>query len=309
MVVVRNVFPAEQAAAWNDELGDYVTPNGFYEQRDNPEPDHFFSNLKSRKPQIFGIYWSSPQVQARQSPALTATRTFLTGLWTSCGPTGAYFDSQRQCTYADRIRRREPGDTTLGLSAHMDAGSVERWRRSHHPRSEVGRSAFHAPDPATGVHRDRSEKASPTDRDATDPQGRGMGTDAAFATLGLAVGAQPIEITRAFRALSRATHPDHGGDRRCFEVVLAAFRALQCVGLVTKEPAAPPAAPTSQPAVPGTTAGRYRSFLRDLDRAAAMIVTPIPATATPANLSVRPDRASDRFAEILERELRRAASS
>lgn len=145
VVVVRNVFPAEQAAAWNDELGDYVTRNGFYEQRDDPELDHFFSNLKSRKPQIFGIYWSRPQVQARQSPALTATRTFLTGLWTSSGPTGAYFDSQRQCTYADRIRRREPGDTTLGLSAHMDAGSVERWRRSHHPRSEVGRSAFSRP--------------------------------------------------------------------------------------------------------------------------------------------------------------------
>ena len=135
-----------------------------------------------------------------------------------------------------------------------------------------------------------------------------MGTDAAFATLGLAVGAQPIEITRAFRALSRATHPDHGGDRRCFEVVLAAFRALQCAGLVTKAPAAPPAAPTSQRPVTGAAAARYRSFLRDLDRAAAMIVTPLPAAATPANHSVRPGRASDRFAEILERELHRAAA-
>ena len=29
--------------------------------------------------------------------------------------------------YADRVRRRQPGDETLGLSPHMDAGTVERW--------------------------------------------------------------------------------------------------------------------------------------------------------------------------------------
>jgi hypothetical protein len=38
-----------------------------------------------------------------------------------------YFAPDRECTYADRIRRREPGDRSLGLSAHIDAGSVERW--------------------------------------------------------------------------------------------------------------------------------------------------------------------------------------
>ena len=38
-----------------------------------------------------------------------------------------HFDPGRDCTYADRIRRREPGDRSLGLSAHVDAGSVERW--------------------------------------------------------------------------------------------------------------------------------------------------------------------------------------
>ena len=29
--------------------------------------------------------------------------------------------------YADRVRRREPGDVSLGLSTHCDAGSFERW--------------------------------------------------------------------------------------------------------------------------------------------------------------------------------------
>ena len=37
------------------------------------------------------------------------------------------FDPDQQCTYADRVRRRQPGDKTLGLSPHMDAGTVERW--------------------------------------------------------------------------------------------------------------------------------------------------------------------------------------
>jgi hypothetical protein len=38
-----------------------------------------------------------------------------------------HFAPDRACCYADRIRRREPGDATLGLSPHMDGGSVERW--------------------------------------------------------------------------------------------------------------------------------------------------------------------------------------
>ena len=37
------------------------------------------------------------------------------------------FNPDLQCTYADRARRRQPGDKSLGLSPHMDAGSVERW--------------------------------------------------------------------------------------------------------------------------------------------------------------------------------------
>ena len=37
------------------------------------------------------------------------------------------FNPDLQCTYADRVRRRQPGDKTLGLSPHMDAGTVERW--------------------------------------------------------------------------------------------------------------------------------------------------------------------------------------
>jgi hypothetical protein len=37
------------------------------------------------------------------------------------------FDPDLQCTHADRVRCRQPGDKTLGLSPHMDTGTVERW--------------------------------------------------------------------------------------------------------------------------------------------------------------------------------------
>jgi hypothetical protein len=126
-VVVRQVFPRAQAQAWNEELGEYVAKNGYYETKVDPTLDQYFSVLESARPQIFGIYWSRPQVLARQAESMATTRAFLNGLWISGRDGKAYFDPRRECTYADRIRRREPGDTTLGLSPHMDAGSVERW--------------------------------------------------------------------------------------------------------------------------------------------------------------------------------------
>jgi hypothetical protein len=126
-VVIRQVFRREQAEAWNQELGEYVMSNGYYEAEADPTLDQYFSTLVSARPQIFGIYWSRPQVLARQSENLAATRAFLNSLWISGRDGEQYFDPRRECTYADRIRRREPGDTTLGLSPHMDAGSVERW--------------------------------------------------------------------------------------------------------------------------------------------------------------------------------------
>ncbi|HKQ07772.1 MAG TPA: YbiU family protein [Blastocatellia bacterium] len=126
-VVIRQVFPREQAAAWNQELGEYVMSNGYYEAEADPTLDQYFSTLVSARPQIFGIYWSRPQVFARQAESLAAARVFLNSLWISGRDGEQYFDPRRECTYADRIRRREPGDTTLGLSPHMDAGSVERW--------------------------------------------------------------------------------------------------------------------------------------------------------------------------------------
>ncbi|HYD99774.1 MAG TPA: DUF1479 domain-containing protein [Alphaproteobacteria bacterium] len=126
--VVRGVFPAAQVREWNDELGRYLDTNRYYDlEKEKRGLDKYFSALKSGRPQIFGIYWSKPQMLARQDPKLAETRAFLNRLWRHDGEDGPVFDPDLECTYADRTRRREPGDKTLGLSPHMDGGSVERW--------------------------------------------------------------------------------------------------------------------------------------------------------------------------------------
>ena len=127
-VIIRNVFPRSQADAWNSQLEAYIDDNDYYsKQAAKRDLDQYFSDLASDRPQIFGLYWSKPQVMARQADAMAMTKRFLNRLWKSATAAGQEFDPDSDYTYADRVRRREPGDTTLGLSPHMDAGSFERW--------------------------------------------------------------------------------------------------------------------------------------------------------------------------------------
>jgi len=127
-VVIRNVFSKSLIDEWNEDLVRYITDNGYYEQcKDKAHLDQYFSSLQSSKPQVFGIYWSQPQIKARQDKAMAKTKAWLNNLWVYEKNGNIVFDPNKECTYADRIRRREPGDNTFGLSPHIDAGSVERW--------------------------------------------------------------------------------------------------------------------------------------------------------------------------------------
>ncbi|GAB5510501.1 MAG: DUF1479 domain-containing protein [Hyphomicrobiales bacterium] len=126
--IIRGVYPRAQAEDWNAELGEYIAENGYLTKaKEKAGLDKYFSALKAGVPQIFGLYWSKPQVMARQGETMAATKRFLNGLWDIAGPMGDEFDPNQDYAYADRTRRREPGDTTLGLSPHMDSGSYERW--------------------------------------------------------------------------------------------------------------------------------------------------------------------------------------
>jgi len=125
--VIRNVFPREQVQSWDDDIAQYVELNHLDKRLENRAEDKYFGQLASSKPQIYGVYWSKPQVLARQSASLTAARVFLNKLWRNESDGRVHFDPERVPVYADRLRRRPPGSASLGLSAHCDGGSVERW--------------------------------------------------------------------------------------------------------------------------------------------------------------------------------------
>ena len=127
-VVMRGVFDAKQVEQWNSDVGHYLDDNDYIgKSKSKVGLDKYFSTLASGAPQIFSVYWSKPQVQARQHQDLAKARSFLNRLWDFAGPNGPVFDPDRECAYADRLRRRAPGAASLGLSPHADAGSVERW--------------------------------------------------------------------------------------------------------------------------------------------------------------------------------------
>ena len=127
-VIIRDVFEDNMMDEMNKNLENYIEENNYYEdQKKKADLDKYFSELKSGKPQIFGLYWSKTQVQIRQSAEMDVVKKWLNNLWINKNKDEVIFDPNQELVYADRIRRREPGDSTLGLSPHCDAGSVERW--------------------------------------------------------------------------------------------------------------------------------------------------------------------------------------
>lgn len=128
-VVLRGVFSAQQVNAWNDSIAAYIATLGYEKMATSKVGlDKYFSQLGASKPQIYSLYWTPAQIQARQHLDMARAKAFLNGLWDARGADGQpEFDPDRECIYADRIRRRPPGAVGLGLSPHADGGSVERW--------------------------------------------------------------------------------------------------------------------------------------------------------------------------------------
>jgi len=127
-VIIRNVFDKNKVKDLNEDLDKYVLENNYFEdQKKKIGIDKYFSDLKSGKPQIFGLYWSKAQSEIRHSKEMETVKKWLNNLWNYNYGGKNVFDPNRELVYADRVRRREPGDDTLGLSPHCDAGSIERW--------------------------------------------------------------------------------------------------------------------------------------------------------------------------------------
>lgn len=125
-VVVRGHFPAEQARQWDKDLVEYVESNDFDKQYRGPGDD-FFGTLTASRPEIFPIYWSKPQMEARQSRRMHDVQTFLNRFWTVTSEGKTWFDPEVSYIYPDRVRRRPPGTSSKGLGPHTDSGALERW--------------------------------------------------------------------------------------------------------------------------------------------------------------------------------------
>lgn len=150
--VVRGTFDREEAEDWDRQLGDYITRNCFEREFLDKHPD------AAEGSRIWPVYWSRPQVLARQHPRMVAVRSFLNSLWRAESGGVRWLDPTSDIGYPDRIRRREPGASSKGLAAHVDAPSSGGWRIPENqlvfePLLRHGLSAYDAFDAAhrTGV--------------------------------------------------------------------------------------------------------------------------------------------------------------
>jgi hypothetical protein len=124
--VVQGTFSRQRAERWDAALASYVERNRFAETY-RAIDDGVFGGLAAGKPSIYPIYWSKPQIEARQDNNMVAVRRFLNSFWKHESEGRVWFDPDRDTAYPDRVRRRPPGSNSSGLSPHTDSGSVERW--------------------------------------------------------------------------------------------------------------------------------------------------------------------------------------
>lgn len=152
-LVVRGHFPREQAEQWDRDIVDYVESNDFFEHYRGPGDD-FFGSVGS-KPEIYPIYWSPAQMQARQSTRMATVQSFLNHRWTFESDGTRWFDPDRDTLYPDRIRRRPPGADSDGLGAHLDPGTLDLWMTSGYQQAfdALFRGDVDAHDPWDASHR------------------------------------------------------------------------------------------------------------------------------------------------------------
>lgn len=154
-LVVRQTFPRDRALAMDQSMLTYLDDNQFDAVYRGPG-DNFFGSLDASRPEIYPIYWSKAQMEARQSQEIGQVQSFLNRLWTFKNAAGAdWFDPDTSIIYPDRIRRRLPGTTSKGLGAHTDSGALERWLLPAYQQvfRHIFNNRFAEYDPWDGAHR------------------------------------------------------------------------------------------------------------------------------------------------------------
>jgi hypothetical protein len=152
-LIVRGHFPRQQALAWDAGIVDYVESNRFFENYRGPGDD-FFGSVGS-KPEIYPIYWSPAQMEARQSDRMARVQGLLNSLWKSESDGVQWFDPDRDSLYPDRIRRRPPGADSGGLGTHLDPGTLDLWMTEAYQKAfrHLFDGTVEAYDPYDAAHR------------------------------------------------------------------------------------------------------------------------------------------------------------
>ncbi|APG17351.1 hypothetical protein A3780_07220 [Kosakonia radicincitans] len=157
--VIKGHFPRDRALGWDRAMLDYLDANHFDDVYKGPG-DSFFGTLEASRPEIYPIYWSQAQMQARQSNEMAAVQSFLNRLWRFESEGRQWFDPDVSVIYPDRIRRRPPGTTSKGLGAHTDSGALERWLLPAYQRvfASVFNGKLEEYDPWDAAHRTEVEE-------------------------------------------------------------------------------------------------------------------------------------------------------
>ncbi|OTB19227.1 hypothetical protein K445DRAFT_72774 [Daldinia sp. EC12] len=122
VAIVRRVVPSNVAVSWKEETQEYL--------RHNPP----VKGVPQHDPQLYELFWSPGQVRARADSRLLEVQRFVMRVWYSSNEE-ALVSSNHAVAYADRIRMRKPGDTSLAYRPHIDNGSVERWESDGYGRA------------------------------------------------------------------------------------------------------------------------------------------------------------------------------
>src|ERR1700709_2187415 len=123
--VIRGHFERDQALAWDQDIVDYVERNDFFADYRGPGDD-FFSRVGPRA-EVYPVYVSTAQMEARQSAPRARVQSFLNRQWTYESDGVQWFDPDQDSLYPDRIRRRPPGADCGGLGAHLHPGTLDPW--------------------------------------------------------------------------------------------------------------------------------------------------------------------------------------
>lgn len=125
-IVVRRTFEQSQAEHWNQELVKYLGGVNQYHQKLQDDIDSG-DMARAKTPHMLDIYWSQTQLEVRQSKRLHQLQQHMNSLWRVSDTGVGAFNPNQSCTYADRVRIRQPYDHVHGLDPHVDSCSMESW--------------------------------------------------------------------------------------------------------------------------------------------------------------------------------------